>query len=165
MLLFFYLLCDFLFSQGRLKFTARKESMMSISSTETPSDASSSNQFPQQQHFTKSIEEIDRRLKSMDDRQPALDMTIKVPSKLLSFNYSRYHPNFTFPPFIPVESKIISIVSSCFVFSATYSVEKIHPYIIILFPNCKKKNVNLSICLSKKKYDALSKRGQFLCPT
>ena len=67
---------------------------MSISSNETtPSEASSSNQSlqHQQQHFTKSIEEIDRRLKSMDDRKPALDMTIKVRNiwKILEGEYQR----------------------------------------------------------------------------
>lgn len=35
---------------------------------------------PQSLQFTKSIEEIDRRLKSMENHKPALDMTIKDPS-------------------------------------------------------------------------------------
>ena len=67
--------------QGRLKLTARKESMMSTSSTETsPEVPTQSQQSQSALHFTKSIEEIDRRLKSMDDRKPTLDMTIKDPS-------------------------------------------------------------------------------------
>eukprot|EP00111_Clytia_hemisphaerica_P008901 TCONS_00025992-protein len=59
-------------TDGRPKpFGSRKESMMSTSSTETPDTSL---------HFTKSIEEIDRRLQSMEDRKPTLDMTIKDPS-------------------------------------------------------------------------------------
>ena len=44
---------------------------MSTGSTETPESSL---------HFTKSIEEIDRRLQSMEDRKPTLDMTMKDPS-------------------------------------------------------------------------------------
>jgi len=45
---------------------------MSTSSNGTTEDSS--------QQFTKSIEEIDRRLKCMDERKPTIDMTIKDPS-------------------------------------------------------------------------------------